>query len=249
MRHTKAEFLRVQFDLGEWDELVRSAGDLMLWGEAHGDRQAEALALSGQLQVLVFRGRTDQAAAIQDRLLELARAIEDLQILVPALAVGASLELAQGHILQAGALIAELEELTSEHHGWRARFLPTVVRMLISMDWVERAERFISGMVVSAARDRLSLATGHALVTEAAGRDEDASALYQQLAERWTDYGFVLEEGQAHFGLARCLIASGDRAAAAEPLRKSGDIFSGLGARPLLEEVDRHLGRISALSS
>jgi hypothetical protein len=59
----------------------------------------------------------------------------------------------------------------------------------------------------------------------------------------------VLEEGQAHLGLARCLIALGDEQAAIGPLQKAGAIFARLGAIPLVEEVDRHLGQATALSS
>jgi len=70
---------------------------------------------------------------------------------------------------------------------------------------------------------------------------EQARNLYEQAAQRWADYGFVLEEGQAHLGLARCLIAVGDRQAATEPLQKARAIFSRLGAVSLLNETDTYL--------
>jgi tetratricopeptide (TPR) repeat protein len=61
---------------------------------------------------------------------------------------------------------------------------------------------------------------GIAILAEAKGLTDEARALYQQAAERWADYGFVLEEGQAHLGLARCLIALGDEQAAIGRSRK-----------------------------
>jgi len=127
------------------------------------------------------------------------------------------------------------------------RYLPTIVRILVSADQVDKAERFLAGMEVNAARDQHSLLTGHAIVTEATGLMEEARDLYREAVQRWTDYGFVLEEGQAHLGLARCLINLGDRAAATEPLQKARAIFTKLQARPLTEEVDRHLEQAVAL--
>jgi hypothetical protein len=70
---------------------------------------------------------------------------------------------------------------------------------------------------------------------------EEARDFYQEAAQRWADYGFVLEEGQAHLGLARCLIALGDKGAATEPLQKARVIFARLGAVPLIEETDSYL--------
>ncbi len=73
------------------------------------------------------------------------------------------------------------------------------------------------------------------------------SPLYQEAAQRWSDYGFVLEEAQAHFGLARCFMALGDRETATEPLQKARAIFTRLQARPLINEVDSHLEGVVAL--
>jgi hypothetical protein len=58
----------------------------------------------------------------------------------------------------------------------------------------------------------------------------------------------MLEEGQAHLGLARCLIAIGDRRAAKEPLQQARAIFSRLGALPLINETDIHLDQGEAAS-
>ena len=56
----------------------------------------------------------------------------------------------------------------------------------------------------------------------------------------------MLEEGQAHLGLARCLIALDDHEAATEPLQKARTIFERLGAVPLHNEVDGYLGDMQA---
>ncbi len=91
---------------------------------------------------------------------------------------------------------------------------------------------------VDHARDRHAVVTAHAIVTETRGEMEKALELYGDAAERWADYGFVLEEGQAHLGGARCFLSLGDSAAATEPLLKARAIFERLGAVPLLNEAD-----------
>ena len=107
----------------------------------------------------------------------------------------------------------------------------------------------MSEMNVSATRDKYCLLTGRAIVTEGKKDVDKAAQLYEELVHRWAAYGFVLEEGQAHLGLARCLIALGDREAATEPLRKARAIFLRLSAQPLMDEVDRYLPEATALSS
>jgi len=248
MMHDKAEFLRVLFDLGEWDEIADSTGDLLRWSEDHGDHQSEVTVLFNQAHVLLLRGQADRAAALEGRLVELAREIEDLQVLVPTLAVAGLIECAQGRIKQAVALVAELDNLTREHHGWRARFLPSAVRILVSAGQVHEADESMAGMVVSAARDQYSLLTGNALVTEATGHIEEACKLHEEAAQRWTDYGFVLEEGQARLALGRCLITLGEPVTATAPLQKARAIFERLGAVPLLNDVDRFLENVQAAS-
>lgn len=66
------------------------------------------------------------------------------------------------------------DDVTSEHHGWRARYLPTASESSSQPARWDGAEEFMSGLVVSAARDQHSLITGRALVTEAAGQFEEA---------------------------------------------------------------------------
>ena len=181
-------------------------------------------------------------------MLELARPIGDLQVLVPALASAGLVKSTQGHLQEALALIAELDDLTSEHHRYRARELPTAIRILTSADQLDEADELLAGMVVSAVRDQHSLLTAHAIVAEARDEIGQARDFYQQAAQGWADYGFVFEEGQAHLGLARCLFALGEKGAATELLQKARAIFSRLGAVPLINETDTYLDQAQAAS-
>ena len=133
--------------------------------------------------------------------------------------------------------------------GWRARHLPEIVRALVASQQLESAtEILVNENMVSMARDRHSAVAASGIVSEAKGQIEEARDLYQEAAQRWLEYGFVLEEGQAYLGSARCLIALGDREAFREPLQKARAIFSKLGALPLVNETDNYLDQAEAAS-
>jgi tetratricopeptide (TPR) repeat protein len=146
-------------------------------------------------------------------------------------------------------LVDELMRATRHGGPWRSRHLPTALRILVSAGELDKAESFAADIDVTATRDLNCVLTGQAILAEAKGNTEKARSLYQEAAQRWGDYSFVLEEGQAYLGLARCLIALGDREAATEPLHEARVIFSRLRALPLIEEVDHHLDRATAQSS
>ena len=212
--------------------------------------QVFLVALPYRALVLVHRGDVVGAAALTDRFLPRAREVEDPQIVVPALVAAALAARAQGHREAAGALIAELESATrglSLFH--RARFLPDALRIALAAGRWDLVERLAEEVATPAARPRHSLATGSAIVAEARGALEQAATLYGDVADRWLDFGFVLEEGQAAYGRGRCLVGLGRRAAAEPALRRAREIFGGLGARPLVAEVDDWLHRAVARTS
>ena len=247
--HSRSELLRVLFDLGDWEQIIDLAGELLSWSETCDDAQVEANARIGRAQVLCWRGHYMDAAELQDRISELGRRIEDLQVLVPALAVSALIEQARGHISGAIDLIGELDRATRDHFPYRARHLPTAVRVLVEAGEVARAEEFMNGMEVAALRDRNCLLTGRAVVAEAKQEHDQATDLYDDAAQRWADFGFVLEHGQALLGVARCMLALEKSSNALPRLHRAREIFTKLEARPLIEEVDTQLQRATALTS
>lgn len=80
-------------------------------------------------------------------------------------------------------------------------------------------------------------------------RIEQALGLYIEAARRWKDYGHILEEGYALLGAGRCRLMMGGIDEAVTRLHEARAIFTNLGARLLIDEVDRHLGEATALSS
>ena len=86
-------------------------------------------------------------------------------------------------------------------------------------------------------------------MAEADGRLEQALGLYAEAAEGWAGFGHVPERGQALLGVGRCLLSLGRPTEAAAKLREAREVFQGLGARPLVAEVDAHLELATALTS
>jgi hypothetical protein len=76
-----------------------------------------------------------------------------------------------------------------------------------------------------------------AVLAEAQGAFDHAAAEYSDVAERWAEYGFVLEQAHALHGAGRCLLALGRRQEAAEPLHLARAIFEQLGAGRLALEA------------
>jgi tetratricopeptide (TPR) repeat protein len=133
-------------------------------------------------------------------------------------------------------------EITGDNLEQRARYLPDATRALIAAGEAELGMTLVPDeSSVHSMWARHGVVTARALLTEAGDNLEEALGLYQETVKRWAEFGFMLEEGQAHLGVARCLIALGDRQAATEPLYKARAIFSGLGAIPLIEETDSYL--------
>jgi hypothetical protein len=97
-------------------------------------------------------------------------------------------------------------------------------------------------------RRHCHLETGRAVLLEARGELQAASALYAKAAEGWTELRHVLECGLALLGLGRCEVGLGRAGEARAPLAEARDVFVGLGARPL-DETDALLEEATARAS
>ena len=89
-------------------------------------------------------------------------------------------------------------------------------------------------------------ATCKALLEEADGEHEAATARFADAAAGWHDFGAPYEEAQALLGQGRCLVALGRASEAAAPLTDAREILARLGAKPALAEVDRLLEEITS---
>lgn len=245
---TKGETLWMLFDLGEWDELVRIADELIEWDRLQGGTYFGVMALSYKAQVLVRRGKVDEAAALSEEFVPRARKIADPQILAPALAIAALVEQARGDASAAVSLIEEFGRVTEGPSVFQANHVSDVARVCAEAGELALGERLLGESDAVMARQHHSVLAARAVLTEARGRLEEAAALYGEGAAAWEDFGHALEHGQALLGLGRCRFGLG-RADANGALAAARELFARLGAGPLVAETDELLAEAVAARS
>ena len=244
----EAESLWVLYDLGRWDDVLTTADELIRWDEAYGGSQVGVMALSYKAHVLVRRGQTVEAGSLANEFLPRARAIEDPQVLAPALVIAALIEKARAEPAGAVSLIEEFDEATRDDARFRNIHLPDALRVSIYAGALDDAERLLESARGSAARDRYAVLTGGAVLAEARGELEGAAAHYIEAAAAWGDFGHALEHGQALLGLGHCRLALG-QAEANSALVAARELFARLGAGPLVAETDERLAEAVAARS
>ena len=230
------------FDAGEWDELLRIADDVLRHADEVGGRYAAGLTTPWRTQVLLWRGRLDEARAAAEDLVVVGRELRDAQVVVPAFVTAGLVALRDGRPQDALAIVAELEAMTEIRLDWYLEgSIADLVRLCIAAGDVDAARRLLERARTFTRRHLLSVATARAALAEADGDDEGAAARFDEAAEGWADYGHVPATGGALLGAARCLGRLG-RAEAAHRRARAREVFAGLGADPLVAEVDRLSG-------
>jgi class 3 adenylate cyclase/tetratricopeptide (TPR) repeat protein len=238
------------YQLGEWDESLELATEAAQWGREHRAAQNEALGLQTKAYVLLHQGHPKEVASVAERLLELAREIGDLPVLVSALVLGAAVRMAASDGAGAVSLVREMAKITDDNLEQRGFHLPYATRVLISAGEVELGMTLVPDeSSVHSTWARHGVVTARALLSEAGGNLEEALGLYRGTAKRWAEFGFVLEEAQAQLGAGRCLLALGRQEESSARLHEARQIFARLEARPLIDEVDIYLQKATALSS
>jgi class 3 adenylate cyclase/tetratricopeptide (TPR) repeat protein len=243
--YLKGESVWPLFDLGEWDVLQDVAREVLTWDR--GSYQA-LLALPYIAHVLLCRGSTSDAADLRADFLPRARRNRDPQVLIPALSVSALIDTERGDVPGAIALIEELEQSTRRRSLRRAQHLPDALRVCAATGATHLAELLLTETEVCTARQLHAVHTARAVLAEMQGRIEEALALYEEAAERWARYGFVLEHAQALLGVGRCLLRF-RRPAAEVPLDEARELFASLGYKLALAEARALLEQTAARAS
>jgi hypothetical protein len=146
-------------------------------------------------------------------------------VLVPGLATAALVAAAMGDDQRALGYVRELVGVVNPF--WRDYCLVWPARIAIEAGAPEIAGEFLERSTESpAAWNICARMTARAMLAEARGTLPEARALYREVADKWGEYGSVVERGYALLGLGRC----GDADAAHE----GREIFDRLGASPVL---------------
>jgi len=246
---TGAESLWMLFEAGDWDELLRRADRLIEWDRGGGGSQIGVIALTEKARVLVHRGQVREAAVLEDDFLSRARQIGDPQVLVPALTAGAVIEQARGDLREAVRLVEESDRATPAGAPDRAVAFPNALRICAVAKAIGLGERLIEALAEKTVRAAHAVVTAEAILAEERGELERAAEQYAEAAERWGEFGFVLERGHALVGAGRSLLGLGRRREAVVKLEEAREIFAWLQARPLVTEADAFVEQAAALSS
>jgi class 3 adenylate cyclase len=198
-----------------------------------------------QLRLLAERGAHEHAPA-PDEPVARAREAGEPQMCALAFSAAAGMLLAQGQRQRAQTLLAELERVPGiSAEPYYAAVLPGLVRTALALDDAALAGSLVDGVKPVSPLAEHVLAAGQAQLTEAAGEQAEAAALYADAAERWREFGNVPERAYALLGQGRCLAALG-RPEAEEPLRAARDLFASMGYKPALAETEALLGENEA---
>ncbi|MEM9562752.1 MAG: BTAD domain-containing putative transcriptional regulator [Actinomycetota bacterium] len=188
--------LEVLLDAGRWDRALTVADELLSPSREWSQVVDSAAWVAGWIHL--WRGRLDRALPLLGpERVERARRMGDLQVTVPWLSIGAVRSYLIGDPTAAIDQIDELAELSDGQDRWRCSDLHQVVRMLLALDEVERAEKLVPIAPLGMTRPELVRATAAALVAEARGDRADAAASFDDLERRWLVFGCPLEAALA----------------------------------------------------
>jgi len=200
-------------------------------------------------KVLLWRGEVHAASMLAREFLPRARAIDDLQLLVPALAVAAAVAEAAGEHRAARGLVEEVQRVVGDRGGGRwylGQHVAELVRVCVALGERAAAEALAAQAHDGVARNRHGLLTARAVLADAEGALDQAAQGYDEAAARWADYGHRLERARALLGAGRCLLTLG-RLEGRLRLQDAHAALMALNAQPLLAEADAALGNTTAL--
>jgi hypothetical protein len=123
--------------------------------------------------------------------------------------------------------------------------LPALARAALTLGEPELAARLTDGVQPSTPLFEHALITAHAQLAEAGGDHAEAAVLFAEAAERWREFGNVVERAYTLLGQGRCLSAIGDLSGK-EPLFVARELFASMGFAPAVAETDALLGRAEA---
>ena len=219
---TRMETMWVRFDLGEWDQVLETAAELLENQGTLGETQVLAVAPTFQSLVLAFRGRASEVTRAHEDFLPVARRIGDPQVLVPALTAVAVVAYGVGDSSGALAAIEEVEALTRESPDWtRLLHALPLLRICIEVGELELGERLCDRHDPSGTRTENVAAAGRAAIAEARGASAEAGKLYADAAERWRAYQMPFEQAHALLGHWR---STGDDSSLRKPALCSRDL-------------------------
>ena len=230
-------------DVGEWDQVLDLAVDLVGQAEETGDVADLLQVRWAQVRVLTSRGRAAEAVPLAAWLVDAALEAGGAEDATAAFTAAASTYEALGEPERALDLLGRLDASPLAREGpTYPAFLPEMVRTAVAARDPALAGRLSAGLEPIFPYRRYALSTASAILAETAGDHEAAAERYGEVADRWRTFGCVPEHAHALLGLGRARLALGGLDARG-PLEEARDLFGRLGAVPLVDRADALLGR------
>ncbi|MGH3033481.1 MAG: hypothetical protein ACRDON_02855 [Gaiellaceae bacterium] len=217
VRWAEVELAFEHYVRGDWDEAIRIANTFIAAVEGGAPHYMEGPCRD--LRSLIRLARGDPSGALEDSIAELdfARKVNDLQVLIPALATGAFVLVLTGRPADAAVLFDELlESLPSEYFGWGI----CSFELAVALTDLGRGNELL-GAAARAARLTPWLEAAGALVS---GEPARAAEIYGQMGAR-------PQEAFARLNAAERLIAKNRRAEGDAELQRALAFFRSVGAR------------------
>ncbi len=229
-------------ELGAWDEALDLAARVVEETRTEGAAYEGTYAQVDLVHVRLWR----EGSAVADEaeaLLERARPMSDLPLLLWAMGAAAMGRWARGDRDGAVALTREALDLTPGGAVVnRTDELTLWIRTAAGAGELELARGLMAGMEsLRLPKYRAIVRSAGARVAEAEGRIEEAHRMHQEAAERWAALGVPLEHGLALLGAGRCAQRLGLTDDARRGLQDAGEIFERLGAGTVLPEARARL--------
>ncbi|HEY6566216.1 MAG TPA: hypothetical protein VI341_01745, partial [Actinomycetota bacterium] len=227
---SRTERMWLLFDAGRWDEIVETAEQLRTWSMEHGEMQVATVADTFLARVLRYRGDTDRAVSLITRVIPAAEEIADLQVLSPALFVGALVAESLGDDVEAAVQLRAYHDITVEGPSeYREIHLPEAVRAALRLGDRDLAGTLLDGLEVHEPRMTRALDAARAALAESDGRFDEAADRYGTVAQHWGAWAMPFEHAHALAGLARCRRAQGRGDDAETALAEADRLFTDLG--------------------
>jgi hypothetical protein len=151
---------------------------------------------------------------------------------------------------KAGA-VELIDEVYSRTEGkfspHRANRLAEVARLLVAADQLDKAKIWMGDPAAPGIQSDLSRRAAAAVLAEAKGDLESASAEYVDAAAAWQEFGNALEEALAHYGASRCFSGLGQDREAGVHAEQARAIFDRLGASSMIADMDGESDQAASL--
>ena len=225
LRWLEAERTWDEYLTGRWSEAEAHADEFLARVEAGQTHPMEMA--TREVRAVIRLAKGDQAGAREDsqRVVDLARAVQDSQVLLPALAFHAHLVFVTGKREEAVALVDELlERMPSKESALRSHWTLPLAFVLTAVGRTDDLDRVLSSAPISTRWLEAASAFAH-------GRFDEAAGILAEI-------GAVADEALLRLRAAEALVEAGRRAEADAQLQRALAFYRSVGATAYIREAE-----------